>query len=409
VLLFLLREERVMRAWLHPALEALSRGDAAMLVHVVELKGSGPREPGAQMLVTDSGFAGTIGGGELERSAILTARELLHSGSAGVVTLALGPALNQCCGGSVTLAFEPFAPADLAWLKKLIRAAEEPEPIFRTLSIDAAGGLRRDWETGADGAEYAATLTSPSRGGRNSQAGLSAEARRAKAEGAANFGRGAGTKADVLPPPETDGASLAGFDLPSRGRLKARAAAGTPSGQGLAVNIRERVNPPAQALWLFGAGHVGRALVPALKPLGFAITWIDGRGEQFPEPPLAGVRQLALAMPELAVDEAPPGTIFLVMTHSHPLDEAVCEAVLRREDFAYLGLIGSQTKRARFIRRLSDAGIPAESLKRLTCPIGLAGIASKEPAAIAASVAADLLIRREARTLSSKETELHGR
>ena len=177
----------------------------------------------------------------------------------------------------------------------------------------------------------------------------------------------------------------------------------------MAVEIRERVNPPAEALWLFGAGHVGRALVPSLYPLGFAITWIDGRAGQFPKPPLSGVKQLALAMPELAVNEAPPGTIFLVMTHSHPLDEAICEAVLKRGDFAYLGLIGSATKRARFVKRLGEDGIPAALLERLTCPIGLPGIKSKEPAAIAASVAADLLIRREASLLRTKHATVNGR
>jgi xanthine dehydrogenase accessory factor len=343
-----------MRAWLNPAAKSLERGEAAMLVHVVELKGSGPREPGAQMLVTDNSIAGTIGGGELERNAMLKARELLHSGRAGVERFVLGPELNQCCGGSVTLAFEPFAPADLAWLKKLMRTAEEPAALFRTLHIDTAGTLRRDWQSGdEDGDDFAAALTSP-----------------------------------------------------SRGRLDEQA---TPVKPNLAVDIRERVNPPAQALWLFGAGHVGRALVRALHPLGFAITWIDGRAGQFPEPPLPGVKQLALAMPELVVDEAPPGSVFLVMTHSHPLDEAICEAVLRRDDFAYLGLIGSDTKRARFVKRLGEAGIPAQSLKRLTCPIGLPGIRSKEPAAIAASVAADLLIRREENRLAVRDAALNGR
>ena len=106
----------------------------------------------------------------------------------------------------------------------------------------------------------------------------------------------------------------------------------------------------------------------ALAPLGFAMTWIDGRAGQFPEPPPAGVKQLALAMPELAVDEAPPDTIFLVMTHSHPLDEAICEAVLRREDFAYLGLIGSATKRARFVKRLGEAGIPTRAARAARLP-----------------------------------------
>ena len=124
----------------------------------------------------------------------------------------------------------------------------------------------------------------------------------------------------------------------------------------------------------------------------------------------AGVKTLALAMPELAVDEAPPDTIFLVMTHSHPLDEAICEAVLRREDFAYLGLIGSDDE----ARPLPSSGsarpaFRARLLDRLVCPIGLPAIESKEPAAIAASVAADLLIRREQALRPTKGAIAHGR
>jgi xanthine dehydrogenase accessory factor len=326
-----------MREWLAPLADALARGEAAVLVHLVELKGSGPREAGAQMLVTEGAIVGTIGGGELERTAMLKARELLHSGSAALERYALGPELNQCCGGSVTVAFEPFAPADRAWVAKLMRAGEEPPAIIRTLDLDKGGGFRRDWAVGNEDAQpYAADL--------------------------------------------------------DEDRLA----------------VRERINPAREALWLFGAGHVGRALAPALAPLGFAMTWIDGRAGQFLEPPLDGVKQLSLAMPELAVDEAPPNTIFLVMTHSHPLDEAVCEAILRREDFAYLGLIGSDTKRARFVKRLGEAGISREQLERLICPIGLPDIASKEPAAIAASVAADLLIRREQGALQTKGAVLRG-
>src|SRR5688500_2785043 len=101
-----------MRIWLRPLLEALRRGEAAMRVHVAELKGSGPREAGAQMLVGERDAFGTIGGGELERTAMLKARELLQTGGAALMRQALGPELSQCCGGSVTLAFEPFAPAD---------------------------------------------------------------------------------------------------------------------------------------------------------------------------------------------------------------------------------------------------------------------------------------------------------
>ena len=326
----------MMRPWLPPLLEALERGDAAMLVHVAELKGSGPREVGAQMLVTESGLFGTIGGGELEHTATLKARELLASGRADLFGLALGPELNQCCGGAVTLAFEPFASADRVWAGKLVAAASGSEPVFRTLRLGGSGALRRDWTVGGAGPDYAAEV-----------------------------GGGEAT-------------------------------------------IRERINPAAQALWLFGAGHVGRAVANALPPLGFALTWIDGRTGQFPEALAPGFKTLSLAMPELAVDEAPEGAVFLVMTHSHPLDEAICEAVLRRGDFAYLGLIGSRTKRARFRRRLRDAGITPAALDRLVCPIGLNQITSKEPAAIAASVAADLLIRRERHLLPSKGPALHG-
>lgn len=338
-----------MRSWLLMLAQALSRGEAAMLVHVVALQGSGPREAGAQMLVTDSDVEGTIGGGALEHQAVRVARDLMATGRAGLRRLALGPELNQCCGGAVTLAFEPFAPADRAWLQKLVRTADEPPPVFRTLTIDAGGNLRRDWAVGGEGEDFVATVSaSPMR------------------LGAA---------------PSTEGS----------------------------VTIRERMNPALPALYLFGAGHVGRAAAQALAPLGFAITWVDGRAGQFPEPAPKGVRCPALAMPELIVDEAPPGTTFLVMTHSHPLDEAICEAVLRRADFAYLGLIGSATKRARFAKRLAAAGISDAALARLTCPIGLAGIDSKAPAAIAASVAADLLIRREKSRLEQTEPAFHGR
>jgi xanthine dehydrogenase accessory factor len=114
-------------------------------------------------------------------------------------------------------------------------------------------------------------------------------------------------------------------------------------------------------------------------------------------------------MPELAVEEAAPDAWFLVMTHSHPLDELICAAVLKRGDFAYLGLIGSRTKRALFRKRLAAEGFSPKALDRLICPIGLASIGSKEPAAIAASVAADLLIRRERARIGSLRAEHHER
>jgi xanthine dehydrogenase accessory factor len=150
-------------------------------------------------------------------------------------------------------------------------------------------------------------------------------------------------------------------------------------------------------VFLFGAGHVGKAIVGALAPLPFRITWIDGRRDAFPPDTPPQVDKIESASPPGDVASAPPGTLYLVMTHSHPLDLEICAQVLRRDDFGFLGLIGSETKRARFASRLRAIGIAPHMLSRLTCPIGIPGIDGKEPAAIAVAVAAQLLIVAERR------------
>jgi xanthine dehydrogenase accessory factor len=92
---------------------------------------------------------------------------------------------------------------------------------------------------------------------------------------------------------------------------------------------------------------------------------------------------------------APPGASYLVLTHDHDLDLRITEAVLKRADFAYLGLIGSKTKRQRFVHRFEQRGIDAEAIARMTCPIGVEGIAAKEPELIAIGVVAQLLQRTQ--------------
>lgn len=160
----------------------------------------------------------------------------------------------------------------------------------------------------------------------------------------------------------------------------------------------ERIAPIDFVVWLFGAGHVGHAIVQVLATLPCRLTWIDEREAQFPAQVPSNTRVLWSDAPALDARDAPAGTHFLVMTHSHALDQDICEQVLRRADYAYLGLIGSATKRALFERRLAERGIARERLATLVCPIGIAGIASKEPGAIAIAVAAQLEQLREART-----------
>ncbi len=159
--------------------------------------------------------------------------------------------------------------------------------------------------------------------------------------------------------------------------------------------LLERIGGKRPRVFLFGAGHVGQAVISALAPLAFEVVWIDSRAEIFPETLPANVRVEITERPDLQVDDASKDSLYLVMTHSHQLDLEICESVLRRGDFAYLGLIGSETKRARFVRRLRIKGVTREAVDRMTCPIGIAGISSKHPAEIAASVSAQLLVAWE--------------
>lgn len=155
--------------------------------------------------------------------------------------------------------------------------------------------------------------------------------------------------------------------------------------------LSETIRPALPRLVIFGAGHVAQAVARAFQPLPFHLDWLASREDLRPEASGASADILTEDDLEDAVDAAPADTLFAIFTHSHDLDYRLTRAALRRGDFRYLGLIGSQTKRARFERRLRDDGIAEAALARLTCPIGIAGLKSKAPAVIAVSLAAELL------------------
>jgi xanthine dehydrogenase accessory factor len=122
----------------------------------------------------------------------------------------------------------------------------------------------------------------------------------------------------------------------------------------------------------------------------------------FPARVPANTTVVATDTPEAEVDAAPPGAFFLVMTHSHPLDQALAEHILRRTDFGWFGLIGSATKRRQFERRLAERGIDPARFADMTCPIGVPGIEDKRPAAIAIAVAAQLLQQYETKRCTGR-------
>jgi xanthine dehydrogenase accessory factor len=161
------------------------------------------------------------------------------------------------------------------------------------------------------------------------------------------------------------------------------------------TSFNERFGESTTPVLLFGAGHVGRAVVLALAPLPFTVRWIDSRPDQFPRHIPPNVVTLCTDEPLGELAQAPRDALVAVMTHSHPLDFEITAAALRRETFDYVGLIGSETKRARFAKFARQLGLAENDLDRLACPIGIAQIKGKEPAVIAAALAAQLLIARE--------------
>jgi xanthine dehydrogenase accessory factor len=146
------------------------------------------------------------------------------------------------------------------------------------------------------------------------------------------------------------------------------------------------------AIYLFGAGHVGKAIAYSLAPLPLRLIWVDSRAEEFPETVPPSVTKIVAADPVARVRTAEPGAGFVVLTHDHALDFELAGAALRRGDALYVGLIGSRTKRRKFERLYMARGGRSADLARLVCPIGAGLSRDKRPPVIAAMVAAELLI-----------------
>lgn len=151
-------------------------------------------------------------------------------------------------------------------------------------------------------------------------------------------------------------------------------------------------NPAPTPVYIYGAGHVGQALIAVTAGLHIDRIWVDVSADRFPnEKPFDVTIVPAVDMSVIAA-HAPKDAIHIVMTYSHQFDEAICQALLVRGQFGHLGLIGSQTKKARFAKRLRSAGIAQAMIERLNCPIGLVQIKDKSPAHVALSIAGQIAV-----------------
>ncbi|WP_307233194.1 xanthine dehydrogenase accessory protein XdhC [Pararhizobium capsulatum] len=245
-----------------------------ILVTLTGAAGSTPRDTDAWMLVSRARLFGTIGGGQLEYMAIDQARRALRTDSlAAGLAVPLGPAIGQCCGGHVGIAF-----------------------------------TRMDKDVAL--------------------------------------------------------------------QLVARSDA----------EIASRPH-----VYVFGAGHVGRVLAAALSLAPLRVILVDTREEELSACPVAGIETCLTPMPEAIVRDAPPASAFVVLTHDHALDFLITAEVLQREDAAYVGMIGSKTKRATFRNWLSREVARPDLFDRLICPIGGTTVKDKRPAVIATLAAAEIL------------------
>ncbi|MDV0440307.1 xanthine dehydrogenase accessory protein XdhC [Xanthomonas sacchari] len=325
-----------MRAdWSLHAEAALARG-ATALITVLATAGSTPRESGTRMLVSVDGSIGTIGGGMLEWRACALARDLLAQppGSWQVQDYTLGaaaPARAAACGGQCAACAAQARADDL--LGQCCGGRVR-------LLLERLDPARSDWLRQA------------------------------------TLGRTLSTRLQV------GGIAHAIDDAPPQS-LSLRAPA--PAAGAL---LQQAIGPPRTPLLLFGAGHVGIAIARALRELPFALDWADPRAD------LAAAADGAEHLDEAALlaraRNAPTDAMLLILTHDHALDYRLTAAALAGRA-GFVGLIGSASKRARFLPRLRHDGLGAAAQTRLTCPIGLPGIDGKAPAVIAIAVAAQLL------------------
>jgi xanthine dehydrogenase accessory factor len=308
------------------------------------------------MVVTESQCFGTIGGGSLEYKTTNQARELLRNGGTHkpkqhIQTYILGSDVSQCCGGVCTVYLETLPPVDYPWVGRLLSNRNTEHCVLVTF-LDPSEST----------SEVSKIIVSKC----ESKGRLSTEQMIAESHARTLL--------------NSPGRSKGNLQLVYRNSEDV-----TPA------YMLDLYTPNNFQLIVFGAGHVGKAVIHVMSELPCQITWIDTRSEMFPQSLPHNVEKIITEAHGHIIANAKTNTFFLVMTHSHPLDLSLCEQILKRNDFAYLGLIGSKIKRKRFEKRLLEADCQPEAVERLICPIGISRVSGKQPGVIAVSVAAQIL------------------
>lgn len=342
------------RTWLSDLQQLLVHGDEAVLVTVARTEGVTPRDTGVKMIVARDRTFHTIGGGPLEWHAVETARRLLREG-----------------GHTRTRWIERLAIGGTHALHHADDAAHAAHNASHTAYTVHGGAMTLAYErlTIAD----LAWVTSLGKRFAAGQASVRT----------VSFG----DDSPVLLSDAQPGRTTADCLLWDAGPL-----------------LTETIVIEAFPVMLFGAGHVGKALVRVLATLPCQVTWIDDRPAQLCARPGEELAENIVtehcAHPAERVATAPAGCHFVVMTYSDALDQDIAERILHRTDYAYLGVIGSHAKRRSLEHLFAARGIDPAQVARMHCPIGVQSLQGNAPEVIAISVAADLLQTREQAALS---------
>lgn len=332
---------RELKSWVWPVSDTWQRlfspkWDGPIgVVTVAEQKGSSPRNPGAKMVVSMSQARGTIGGGNLEHVAISEVRErLARFTHSSIEVVKLSLGKDlDQCCGGIVYLVVELIPPS-----ELTWVEEVGNTLKNGFSVE----IITDLVTGEK------TITSIE-------------------------------------------------DLTVTRLLPTSNASARLEGKGRDRVLIEQLTPYLMDVVLFGAGHVGKALVEALAPLDCTVRWIDSRSGLFPLSLPDNIIPCRAKDPVSEIKHSSPDTFFLVMTHSHSLDLRLVKAILDLTESQFVGLIGSSSKRKNFINKLRHSGMSDETLKRLICPIGLNSIRDKRPSSIALGTAAQLQIEFEQR------------
>jgi xanthine dehydrogenase accessory factor len=305
------------------------------------------------MWVAPDDICGTIGGGTLEWSAIQTARLILARNDVPawyrqVESYALGPSLGQCCGGRTRLLFEHM----------------------RAQQVDS----NRNHVSGVE--------VIPTESG----------------EPPIFINSRQDARALALPLARIVGDIMSGLAPPNPQLI-------TLPGNSYWIVPAFKLAP---VIFLYGAGHVGRAVIHAATALDWNIHWVDTVLARFPDHIPTGVTRIIATDMKRIAQAAPTQSYHIIMTYSHALDLDLCDVLLARGDYAYVGVIGSKTKRARFLSKLSARGLGDAARRDLMCPIGIDGIDGKAPAIIALSLVADLARRMSRSQSAHKLIEARG-